>query len=171
MDYFTCLFLFGKLNFKRNKSHYYFQNKIPQIKIYKQTNLKKDFKTVSKHSLPNDNRPHIDFFLFLSECNCLHRYELHPFSPVFSLFFRKQLVFDGIFEKNSWKLVQFVATQYLPHQSQSVSYAAPKESFGQGDTEGWHLAFRPSLIRFLHNQQLKDMANFEQSKAHQNKMS
>ena len=48
MDYFTCLFLFEKLNFKRNKSHYYFQNKISQIKIYKQTNLKKGFKTASE---------------------------------------------------------------------------------------------------------------------------
>ena len=45
MDYFTCLFLFEKLNFKRNKSHYY---KIAQIKTYKQTNLKKGFKAVSK---------------------------------------------------------------------------------------------------------------------------
>ena len=47
MDYFTCLFLFEKLNFKRNKSHYYFQNKISQIKICKQTNLKKGFKIAS----------------------------------------------------------------------------------------------------------------------------
>ena len=47
MDYFTHLFPFEKLNFKSNKSHYYFQNKISQIKIYKQTNLKKGFKTAS----------------------------------------------------------------------------------------------------------------------------
>ena len=55
MDYFTCLFLFEKLNFKRNKSHYYFQNKISQIKIYKQTNLKKGFKTVSKINIHSNS--------------------------------------------------------------------------------------------------------------------
>ena len=48
MDYFTHIFSSEKPNFKSNKSNYYFQNKISQIKIYKQTNLKKGFKTASK---------------------------------------------------------------------------------------------------------------------------
>jgi hypothetical protein len=49
MAYFTRLIPFEKLNFKRNKTHYCFQNKIFQIKLYKQTKLTKGFKTVSKN--------------------------------------------------------------------------------------------------------------------------
>ena len=47
MDYFTCLFPYEQLNFKSNKANYCFQNKIAHKKIYKQTNLKKGFKTAS----------------------------------------------------------------------------------------------------------------------------
>ncbi len=47
MDYFTRLFPYEQFNFKNNKANYCFQNKIAHKKIYKQTNLKKGFKTVS----------------------------------------------------------------------------------------------------------------------------
>ena len=49
MDYFTCLFPYEQLNFKSNKANYCFQNKIAHKKIYKQTNLKKGFKTASEN--------------------------------------------------------------------------------------------------------------------------
>ena len=48
MDYFTRLFPYEQFNFKSNKSNYCFQNKMAHKKIYKQTNLKKGFKTASK---------------------------------------------------------------------------------------------------------------------------
>ena len=48
MDYFTCLFPYEQLNFKSNKANYCFQNKMAHKKIYKQTDLKKGFKTASK---------------------------------------------------------------------------------------------------------------------------
>ncbi len=48
MDYFTRLFPYEQFNFKSNKANYCFQNKIAHKKIYKQTNLKKGFKTASK---------------------------------------------------------------------------------------------------------------------------
>ena len=48
MNYFTCLFPYEQLNFKSNKANYCFQNKMAHKKIYKQTNLKKGFKTASK---------------------------------------------------------------------------------------------------------------------------
>ncbi len=48
MDYFTRLFSYEQFNFKSNKANCCFQNKIAYKKIYKQTNLKKGFKTASK---------------------------------------------------------------------------------------------------------------------------
>ncbi len=48
MDYFTRLFSYEQFNFKSNKANYCFQNKMAHKKIYKQTNLKKGFKTASK---------------------------------------------------------------------------------------------------------------------------
>ena len=47
MDYFTCLFPYEQLNSKSNKANYCFQNKMAHKKTYKQTNLKKGFKTAS----------------------------------------------------------------------------------------------------------------------------
>ena len=48
MDYFTCLFPYEQLNSKSNKANYCFQNKMAHKEIYKQTNLKKGFKTASE---------------------------------------------------------------------------------------------------------------------------
>ena len=70
MDYFTCLFPCEQLNFKSNKANYCFQNKMAHKKIYKQTNLKKGFKTAPQYFKA-------DYLFWSSMLNNIHTSSIH----------------------------------------------------------------------------------------------